>query len=106
MISLTYSTRRLINSNAVESETWVVRLACGTRSSISTRSTTRTLNCPIDETLDQAVERYLTKVQKCGWGLMFLLEGYCECDDCEDMRCGPMKEGSQFWAKTLGKFQI
>jgi hypothetical protein len=39
----------------------------------------RTPSCPIDETPDQALERYLAKVKKCGKDTMFLLNPYCDC---------------------------
>ncbi|KAF2831487.1 hypothetical protein CC86DRAFT_342330 [Ophiobolus disseminans] len=58
-------------------------------------------NCPIDETPDQALDRYLAKLQKCGRGLLICLPSYCECGDCEDIRCGPTKAGYTFRMKML-----
>lgn len=60
-----------------------------------------TTGCPIDETPHQALERYLAKVQKCGQGFIMRLPGYCECSDCEKIRCGPTDAGTTFWLKQL-----
>ncbi|CAA9964437.1 hypothetical protein CFE70_010513 [Pyrenophora teres f. teres 0-1] len=57
----------------------------------------RTPNCPKDETPDQALERYLEKVRKCGRGDMLSLPFFCECRDCDDIRCGPTRGGTEFW---------
>ncbi|KAI2477999.1 hypothetical protein Ptr902_10682 [Pyrenophora tritici-repentis] len=56
----------------------------------------RSPNCPRDETLDQALERYLEKLRKCGRGKMRLLPAYCQCKDCDDITSGPTSAGSDF----------
>jgi hypothetical protein len=61
----------------------------------------RTPNCPIDETPDQALERYLEKFNKCGGGRVMALPQYCDCNDCETIRCGPTPGGMRFFQQML-----
>jgi hypothetical protein len=56
-----------------------------------------TPNCPIDETPDEALERYLAKVEKCGGGRMMALPKHCKCNECETIWCGPTRGGRSFW---------
>ena len=58
----------------------------------------RTPNCPLDQMPDEAVDRYLLKVQKCGNGRMESLSITFECEDCEEMRRGgPSEPRQRFW---------
>jgi hypothetical protein len=62
----------------------------------------RTPNCPIDETPDEAVERYLEKIKRSGEGKMSTLKLYCGCRDCDGLRSGPTMEGERFY-KSMEK---
>jgi hypothetical protein len=57
--------------------------------------------CPIDNTPDWAVERFRTKLQKCGNGYMYHLADSCECADCIELQCGATRAGAAFWADQL-----
>ncbi|KAI4658479.1 uncharacterized protein J4E79_006885 [Alternaria viburni] len=58
----------------------------------------RTPKCPLDQTPDEAVDRYLLKVQKCGNGGIGSLRIVCEHKDCQEMRTGgPSEAGQKFW---------
>jgi hypothetical protein len=61
---------------------------------------TFTPNCPIQETPDQAVERYFKKFEKCGKGRWDQLNRLCECEDCSTMHCGgePGEPWFEFYA--------
>jgi hypothetical protein len=49
---------------------------------------TFTPNCSIQETPDQAVERYFKKFGKCGKDRWGQLNRLCEWEDCSTMHCG------------------
>jgi hypothetical protein len=55
----------------------------------------RTAGRPIHETPDEALDRYLDKVKRCG------LHPCCPCDTCDDLRAGTGREGEGFVARTL-----
>ena len=62
----------------------------------------RTPNCPLDQTPDEAVDRYLLKIQKCGKGNMVSLNITCECDDCHEIRGGgPSEAGQRFYVNMM-----
>ena len=62
----------------------------------------RTPNCPRDQTPDEAVDRYLLKVHKCGNGGIGSLRIVCEHKDCQEMRTGgPSEAGQKFWVNMF-----
>ncbi|KAF2874760.1 hypothetical protein BDV95DRAFT_603553 [Massariosphaeria phaeospora] len=61
----------------------------------------RTPGCPIDETPEEALERYFVKLNRCGQGVIDLLPSYCQCDACVNIQWGLTREGSRFAQKML-----